>query len=211
MTIERKLQFATWIGTGVVVALAITRWTQVRLADGELGSYELFPLFGLLAFTFMWTHFVSGAIRRLVGAKEGTLRTFFTVTNWLVLAFILLHPGIFMFTLWADGLGYPPTSYLSIYVDLGARIALFMGTLSLIAFLAYELRRKFKKATWWRFVEYANIAAMFAILFHALTLGGEVATGWFKVVWILYGITLAASIGYNYYYNRKSKKEKRSA
>lgn len=211
MTTERKLQLGVWIGAAVVAALAILRWTQVRLADGELGPYELFPLFGLLAFTFMWTHFVSGAIRRLIGAAKETLRTFFIVTNWLVLAFILLHPGIFMFTLWADGLGFPPTSYLSIYVDLGARIALFMGTLSLIAFLAYELRRKFRKAKWWRFVEYANIAAMFAILFHALTLGGEVASGWFMVIWIVYGVTLVASIGYNYYYNRKNKKEKRVA
>jgi hypothetical protein len=211
MTIERKLQLGVWIGTGLLVAVSIARWAQVRLADGDLGSYELFPLFGLLAFTLMWTHFVSGAMRRLVGAKKGTLRTFFTVTNWLVLAFILLHPGIFMFTLWADGLGLPPTSYLSIYIDLGARIALFMGTLSLVAFLAYELRRRFKKASWWRFVEYANIAAMFAIFFHALTLGGEVASGWFRVLWILYGVTLAAAIGYNYYYSRRTKKEKRRA
>lgn len=211
MTTERKLQIGVWVGTGILVTLAILRWTQVRLGNGELGQYELFPLFGLLAFTFMWTHFVSGAVRRLVGAKEGTLRTFFMVTNWLVLAFILLHPGIFMFTLWADGLGFPPASYLSIYVDLGARIALFLGTLSLIAFLAYELRRRYRKATWWRFVEYANITAMFAIFFHALTLGGEVASGWFQTIWIVYGITLAASIGYNYYYNHKNKKDKRSA
>lgn len=206
MTVERKLQLATWIGTGLLVTLAIVRWIQIRLADGELGSYELFPIFGLLAFTLMWTHFVSGAVRRLVGAREGTLRTFFTVTSWLVLAFILLHPGIFLFTLWADGLGFPPMSYLSIYVDLGARIALFLGTLSFVTFLAYELRRRYKKATWWRFVEYANIAAMFAILIHSLTLGGEVASGWFRILWIVYGITLASAIGYNYYYNRKTKK-----
>jgi len=209
MTIERKLQLATWIGTGVLVAIAIIRWAQVRLTDGELGSYELFPLFGLLAFIFMWTHFVSGAVLRLVGAAPGTLRTFFSVTSWLVLAFILLHPGIFVFALWADGLGLPPASYLSVYVDLGARIALFLGSFGLVAFLAYELRRRYKKATWWRFVEYANVAAMFAIFFHALTLGGEVASGWFRVVWIGYGITLAVAIGYNYYYNMKLKQEKR--
>jgi len=211
MTIERKLQLATWIGTGALVALAVLRWTQVRLTDGELGSYELFPLFGLLAFIFMWTHFVSGAVRRLVGAAPGTLRTFFSVTSWLVLAFILLHPGIFVFALWADGLGLPPASYLSVYVDLGARIALLFGSFGLVAFLAYELRRRYKKATWWRFVEYANVAAMFAIFFHALTLGGEVASGWFRVVWIVYGITLVAAIGYNYYYSHKKKEEKHRA
>jgi len=206
MTIERKLQLGAWIGTGVAVTLAITRWAQVRLADGELGAYELFPIFGLLAFTFMWTHFVSGAIRRLVGARPDTLRTFVKATSWLVLVFILLHPGIFIYTLWADGLGFPPNSYLSIYVDLGARVALFLGSFSLIAFLSYELHRRYKKATWWRFVEYANIVAMFAILFHSLTLGGEVASGWFRIVWIIYGIILTAAIGYNYYYKRKLKR-----
>lgn len=211
MTIEHKIQLGTWAGTGVIVTLGVIRWVQVRLADGELGRYELFPLLGLLAFTLMWTHYISGTIARLVGAKEGTLRTFFTVTSWFVLALILLHPGIFMYTLWADGLGFPPFSYLSVYVDVGARIALAFGTLSLLAFLAYELHRRYKNASWWRFIEYANVIAMFAIFFHALTLGGEVASSWFTVIWILYGVTLAATIGYTYYYDFKHKKEKQHA
>ncbi len=208
MTTERKLQLGTWVGTAVLVTLAIVRWAQVRLADGEVGQYELFPLLGLLAFTLMWTHYVSGAVQNFVGAKEGTLRTFFAVTSWFVLALILLHPGIFMYTLWADGLGFPPTSYLSVYVDTGARIALGLGSLSFIAFLAYELHRRYKNASWWRFVEYANVAAMFAIFFHALSLGGEVASGWFSVIWIIYGVILATVIGYTYYYDFKHKKEK---
>lgn len=205
MTIERKLQIGVWVGTAILVLLAVLRWTQARLGDNQLGPYELFPLFGIVAFTLMWSHFVSGSIRRLIGAKEGTLRTFFIVTNWLVLACILLHPGLFLYNLWADGYGLPPTSYLSVYVDIGSRIALFFGTLSLAAFLLYELRRRYKKARWWHYVEYANIAAMFAIFFHALTLGGEVASGWFMILWIVYGIILAGAIGYNYYYNRKEK------
>ncbi len=205
MSIERKLQLATWLSVGVLVAITIARWAQVRLSDGELGSYELFPLFGLLAFTLMWSHFVSGAVRRIVKAGKGTLKTYFTVTNWLVLGLILLHPGIFLFTLWSDGFGLPPTSYLTLYTDVAARIALFLGTGSLIAFLAYELRRRFRTASWWRFVEYANIAAMFAIFYHGLTLGGELASGWFRLLWIVYGLTLLGSILYNYAHSKKEK------
>jgi hypothetical protein len=205
MTVERKLQIGVWVGTGILLGLAILRWTQARLSDGVLGPYELFPLFGLVAFTLMWSHFVSGTIRRLIGAKEGSLRTFFVVTSWLVLACILIHPVLFIYNLWIDGYGLPPESYLSVYTDITARIALFLGTLSLAAFLLYELRRRYKKALWWRYIEYVNIAAMFAIIYHSLALGGEVSSGWFMILWITYAITLVGAIGYNYYYNQKRR------
>jgi len=201
MKAASRLRIAAWLIAGSVVALALLRWSQVRLSDGEVGPYELFPLFGLSAFSLMWSHYVTDAIRRLIGAKDDALRQFFTITALIVLALILAHPGIFWYQLWSDGFGLPPVSYLSLYTDLASRLALILGSLSLVAFLAFELHRRFKSASWWRYVEYANVAAMFAIFYHALTLGGEVS-GWFRLVWFFYGLTLAAAISYNYYHKQ---------
>ena len=208
MTADRKVQLAAWLSTGTLIALTVAHWAATRLADGRLGPYELFPLLGLLAFTFMWFHYTINPVKIWMKASDDALKSYYAITGWIVLALILLHPGIFVFTLWLDGFGLPPTSYLSIYTELIPRIALFLGTLSLIAFIAYEFHRKFKEKKWWRWIEYANIAAMFAIFFHALTLGGEVATGWFRVLWFIYAIILAVAIAYNYFYKKREERKR---
>ena len=200
MTRAGKLKAITWTVTLGLAGLAAYQWSVVRLSDGELGPYELFPLLGLLAFTLMWSHYVSDAIRRWLKFDETVLHRYFTITAWAVLGLILLHPTIFWYRLWADGFGLPPGSYLGVYTDELARAALLLGSLS----LAFEFHRKFKDASWWKYVEYANMAAMFAIFYHALTLGGEVAVGWFRFLWITYGITLALSIGYTIYHKRRN-------
>ena len=204
MRAEKKLQLFAWSGALLLVAVAVLRWAQVRLGDGEVGPYELFPLLGLIAWSLMWTHYTVGPVQRWLKAKDGSLKTFFSITGWIVLAFILLHPTIFVFTLYEDGLGIPPASYVAVYPAALELFAIALGYLALCAFLAYEFHRRYKDRKWWRFVEYANVAAMFAIFYHALTLGGEIS-GWFLIVWIVYGITLAAAIAYNYYYKKQEK------
>lgn len=207
MTTAAKLRISSWTLTAIVSSLAIYRWYDVRLSDGSVGPYEFFPLLGLLAFSLMWSHYVTDAIRRFMDVDDAVLKSYFHITSWVVLFLILLHPGIFWVTLFNDGFGLPPASYLSVYTDAAARIALLLGTTSLVVFLAFELHRKFKDAPWWKYVEYANVAAMFAIFYHALTLGGEVASGWFRVLWLVYGLVLAGAISYNYYHKRVRRNE----
>jgi hypothetical protein len=87
------------------------------------------------------------------------------------------------------------------------RIALLFGSLSLLVFLAYELRRKYRQASWWKYVEYANVAAMFAILYHGFTLGQELSLPWLKGVWLFYAVTLAGAVVYNEVNKRRAKHE----
>lgn len=70
---------------------------------------------------------------------------------------------------------------------------------SLFIFLTYELRRWFDKKSWWKFVQYASDVAIVLIYIHSLNVGSLLQAGWLKTVWIFYGITLAASLGYMYY------------
>lgn len=205
MKSARGLQIFSWLlGIGVL-AVAFAAWSEVRLTGRELTAYDFFPVLGLSAFGLMWTHFVTGTLRRIYDLPSSTLKMYFKVTSWIVLALILLHPGIFVVKLALDGFGLPPFSYLQVYQDTLLRISLLFGTLSLLAFLAYELRRKYRKASWWKYVEYANVAAMFAILYHGFMLGQELSLSWLRVVWLFYTVTLAATVIYNEIYKRRAQ------
>ena len=207
MTLAKKLQLFSWALGIAVVVLALIAWAQVRLTGRPLTPYDFFPVLGLSAFGLMWTHYVVGSARRLTGAPAEALRQYLAVTRAIVFVLILLHPGIFLVSLWIDGFGLPPFSYWELYTDLAARTALLLGSISLVIFLAFELRRKFQLTPWWKYVEYANIAAMFAILYHGLTLGAELGLFWFRTIWFVYALTLVAAVAYNQIEKRRATHE----
>jgi hypothetical protein len=198
MTSEKKLVVAAWGLSAFVSLLAIFVWLQGmdwRFAEGPI-IYQLFPLFGLLAFSIMWSHYIAAAMRARLGAEKKVLHRYFETTSFLTLIAFLLHPCLLWFQLWKDGLGLPPQSHIQNYVAPSLRWAAALGSLSLLAFLAYEFRRVFQKKSWWRFVTYASDIAMVAIFVHGLKLGRNLYTGWFPYVWYAYGVGLVISIVY---------------
>ena len=65
-----------------------------------------------------------------------------------------------------------------------------LGSVSLLAFLAFEFHRWFADRPWWKYVLMASDAAMLAIFYHGLRLGSQLHGGWYRGVWWFYGITL---------------------
>jgi len=199
----RQLQAVAWGLSAVVTVAAITVWVQHQLHhSSELSTYSLFPLFGLLAFSLMWSHYIASVMRQYFKVDRSALHTYFEVTSTIVLVALLLHPGLLIWQLWRDGLGLPPGSYLE-YVGKSMQIFVIMGTISWFAFLSYELRRKFSKRSWWRFVGYASDIAMILIFIHALNLGHHLQEGWFKMLWYFYGATLLGALIYIHSQKRK--------
>ena len=124
----------------------------------------------------MWVHFVVGALRRYGGVANEGRDVFKTVSMGLVLALILLHPGLFWLALYLDGFGLPPQSYMEVYAtQLGF---LVLGTLGLVIFLAYELKRFFGGRRWWKYIEWLQAVGMAAIFVHAIGLGSELTIDW---------------------------------
>lgn len=200
-----KFQRIEW-GLGIlVVAASVLAWYQGRnvAAGGGLSVYDLFPLFGLLAFGLMWTHYVNGALRRYWKLEKSKNDLYWTVSVGLVLVLIIGHPLLLNYGLLRDGLGLPPGSYSSAYP--GKEQFLMLGTFALLLFLAFELRRWFSDKSWWKYVEYAQLVAMTAIFVHAVALGREVASGWFMALWWIYGITLATAVLYSRMIDMKQK------
>lgn len=205
MNNKSLLKIYSWVLAAAVTVLAVGVWAGERLG-GSITAYTIFPLLGLVAFSLMWTHYVLGSTRRLMKVDLKENKQYFKITGFIVLFLILLHPGILIATLYRDGFGLPPNSYLTVYAEPAMKGAIMLGTISLLIFLAYELHGKFKNKSWWKYVEYLQILAMFFIFYHGLTLGRELSIGWYKTVWYLYGVSLLAAVIFNYWYDKSTKR-----
>ena len=194
-------RISIWILSLLNVLAAFFIW--LPSATGGVTTYVLFPLFGIVAFGLMWSHYVSDALRRYFGLSDDVLNSHFRLTSYLVLFCILVHPFLLEFQLYLDGLGLPPGSLLAAYRGGVERLAILLGVVALTCFLAFELHRLFKDRNWWKYVEWANIAAMGLILWHGFTLGGELRTPWFQIVWVLYTVTFAVAVAYTGYHKRR--------
>ncbi len=180
-----------WAISFIACMLAFIAWSQDNGWPGsQLSAYLIFPLLGLLAYSLMWSHYVAGALREIIGLDKSVLSRYFELTSLAVLALISLHPGLLIYQRFRDGYGLPPHSYET-YVAPGLGWVTLLGTASLLTFWAYEFRRKFGKRSWWHYVQTASDIAMLVIFYHALRLGHQLH-GWFLGVWWFYGLTLIA-------------------
>lgn len=210
MKMKARAEFLTkacWAIALLAVLPAVIAWyTGPHGGFADVTGYNLFPLLGLIAFTLMWSHYIVAAIRLMLGLDKSVTRRFKQVTGWIVLAAIILHPSILVFTLWREGFGLPPSSYLKYYVAPNLQWAAGMGAFALLAFLAYELHRWFEAKNWWPYVQALSDAAMVLILVHGFTLGGDLSGGWFRLVWLFYAETFLAALGFMYYFRFKRKR-----
>lgn len=192
------LPLAAWLLVAIVLVLAFSSWAQtLRWHFSDVSTYQLFPIFGLIAFSTMWTHYVISALRKGLQLKRATLDNYYRITSYLVLISIVLHPGLLVWQLWRDGFGLPPGSYLR-YVGPSLRVAVLIGSASFFIFLAYEFHRIFRQMAWWRYLEWATDLAMIGIFYHGSVLGTQTHGGWFRIVWFFYGLSLIGILAYKY-------------
>lgn len=201
MTRRTALIITSWFLSALTIGLAFAVWAPRR---GSFNAYDLFPLFGLLAFGLMWSHYASGALRQWLRLPEDVLRQHFQITSAVVLFLLLAHPFVIELQLYLDGFGLPPESFAMLYPALIDRAALLAGAAALTIFLAFELHRFYRDRPWWKYVERANIAAMVLILWHGFILGGELRQPWFQLVWTFYAVTFVGAVGYTEYSKRRT-------
>lgn len=196
-----SFQIAAYSLSALVCIIAVVAWGQdYNWQFSPLTAYQLFPLLGILAFSIMWSHYVAGAARELLGISKDSLVRYFRYTGYAVLLLICLHPGLLILQRFRDGYGLPPGSYES-YVAPGLGWVTLLGTVSFFVFIAYEFHRKFGQRSWWHWVMEAGDIAMLAIFYHGLRLGGQLMNdGWFRTVWIFYGLILVAVLARSYFH-----------
>lgn len=189
-----RLSQFTWTTSLAVALIAILVWGQgLNWQFGKLSAYQLFPLFGLLAFSLMWSTYVAGSLRRRTEFDTTGMKAYYRYVGLAILVAIVLHPTILIWQLWRDGFGLPPNSYEA-YVGQAARWAVVISSLAWFIFLAYEFKRWFGKRWWWRYMATAGSVALIGIFFHALRLGINLQHGWFRYLWYFYGLSLIVMI-----------------
>lgn len=196
---QQLSRITAWTLLAAVCTLTIVAWGGTyNWHVWPLSAYVLFPLFGLLAFGIMWSHYMAGALERCWSLPRPALAGYFRWSGYAVLVLICLHPGLLIYQRFQDGYGLPPGSYES-YVAPSLSWLTLLGTASLLVFLAFELRRFFAKYSWWHYVADLGDAAMLAILYHGLRLGSQLQAGsWFRGVWLFYFATLLAVLIHKY-------------
>lgn len=200
-----SLPYLPWLLSASVSLLAVYVWGHsFGWHFRQLNAYQFFPVLGLLGFSIMWSHYITGAFKGTL-LKGVDLRNYFRFTSYAVLAAIVLHPGILIYQRFHDGYGLPPHSYES-YVAPGRGWVTLLGSVSLLAFLAFEFHRLYEHKSWWKYVVSAGDAAMLAIFYHGLRLGSQLQSGWFRSVWWLYGLSLIVVISHKYFGLLASKK-----
>lgn len=192
---QKNLAVGAWALAILTTLVAVIIWGQgLKWHFSGISTYQIFPVLGLVAFGLMWGHYIVAATRQYFQVDRAAIIQYFHLTSMVVLAAILMHPGLLIVQLARDGLGLPPESYYRVYGWLT-----ILGSISLCVFLAYELRRKFNQRSWWKYVERLNDIAMLAVYYHGLRLGTHTQVGWFHYLWYFYGATLAAALVYIYY------------
>ena len=152
---SRQLVWFAWAQAVVVTALSVFVWGDLYNWNiTPLSNYQLFPLFGLVAFSLMWAHYIVAAVRNYWQLDRQIIKGYFEVTSFGVLLTLLLHPSLLIGQLYADGYGLPPGSY-EFYAPTMTGVVL-LGTVSLGVFLLFELRRFFGDRSWWKYFSYAR-------------------------------------------------------
>ncbi|HWB38690.1 MAG TPA: hypothetical protein VG604_00420 [Candidatus Saccharimonadales bacterium] len=202
----QPLQIAAWVLSLIVSGLAIFVWGHDNgWQIWHFNAYQFFPVLGLLAWSLMWTHYVMGTLRELMGLPKEVLVRWFNYTGWVVLVAICLHPGLLIYQRFQDGFGLPPHSYES-FVAPGLGWITLLGSASLLVFLAFEFHRFYADRSWWHYVNDLCDLAMVAIFYHALRLGSQLMVDtWFKAVWWFYGLSLLAVLARKYYLKLRPK------
>lgn len=194
---EQAYDLVPWVLSIFVALLAVWAWgSTYNWQFAGFSTYQFFPVLGLTAYSIMWSTYAVGFLKKTV-LKTVSLKDYYRVTGYFVLLLIVLHPGLLIYQRFRDGFGLPPHSYES-YVAPGMAWITLLGSVCLLIFLSYELRRFFSKRKWWKYVVYAGDAAMIGIFYHSLRLGSQLQTGWFRTVWWFYGISLVMILAYNY-------------
>lgn len=168
----------------------------------DMDRLDIFPGLGLIAFVTMWWHFFVGFIGR-IRPDFKKFPGLHQVSAYWVFAAFMLHPALFVS--WGVDNGYelPPTQLYEDYAGDDKLGFITLGLLSLFAFLAYDIARLLHRWTpikrIWPFIDAASDVAFVGIWIHSLSLGANLEEGWFRVFWILLGLSGIGFIAYKRY------------
>ena len=188
-----NLRIVPWLLMILVLAISFLAWgLNIGWNSQAITVLTVFPLLGLLAWSIMWTHYILGAVG-VAGYNLPENKYYNKYSAYAVLALILLHPGLLIWQQWRVNSLLPPGSIYG-YVENSLKLFIFMGSLSLLIFLSFEVLNRMKNhqrvRKYWIVVSVSQMLAMTLIFVHAIALGGVLNQEWFLFYWVCLGALL---------------------
>lgn len=157
--------------------------------------FNLFPFFGLLAFSILWLHVMSGVFEPFL-RKYIDLDRFVRITAMIVLVALIAHPLLLFFAV--DFNLDAVFSYGKNYI--------FLGLIGWMLLITYDIGKLLQKkynffVRHWNKILLTSTIGFLLIFFHSISLGSDLQSGALRVVWIFYGVT--AILGTIYIYGVK--------
>ena len=168
--------------------------------DFRTSTLILFPLFGLLAFTFLWIQLMIGSLMPLLRKVYRRIERFHRIEGVFVLLFATLHP------LWLT-IGYGLETVIKRdYVSPEKKIYIYFAytalSLMYLTVTTALLSRWQKLQSWWRKIHLLNYVVFYVALIHSWNLGSDVQTTGLRILWWGYGIAVTAALGYRIFFRR---------
>jgi len=182
----------------------LVRYDSASFSFGRVALFEIFPAFGIVAFTVMWLHIVGGAFKARL-EKIIDFQKFVDVSSLVVLISLILHPVLMYLAFALNGGGSPLD-----YVAEGREYLILIAVVAWLVFISYDVLKKYKGKDivikYWFQIKLASTLGFFLVLYHSLGVGRDLQDGGLRTVWILYGITAAVATIYSYVYKPLKKK-----
>ncbi len=170
------------------VGILNTEWT-LNLKDF---IRNLYPLLGLVAFSTLWLHAISGVFEEWL-VKNFNLDRFINITVTLILVCFVLHPVLLLISV-----GFSFTTIFSF----GDADDIWFGIVGFLLLITYDIGKALKKhnlfVRHWNKILIISTIGFLLIFPHSLALGGDLQTGLLRKVWIFYGVTAILATIYTY-------------
>jgi hypothetical protein len=188
------------IGATLAVILPIfAHIRNVSWGDSSL-VISLFPIFGLLAFTLLWLHAMSGVFEEWL-RERFNFDAFVHWTALIILVSMLLHVFMLLTLIKFD--------LPSLFEH--SPVAMTLGLIGFILLLTYDIGKLFKKREFfsrnWNSILIISTIGFILIFFHSLMIGSDLQSGWLRWLWIFYGVTAILATIYTYGIKRYLKKK----
>ncbi|MCR4279491.1 MAG: hypothetical protein NUV78_02000 [Candidatus Zambryskibacteria bacterium] len=174
-------------------------WNPSLLTDGNALLAYLFPFFGLLAFTLLWLHAMSGVFEEWLREKF-EFDKFVHWTAIIILVSMILHVLMLLVI--------TRFNISSLFEHNPA--AIFLGIVGFVLLLTYDVGKIFRSREffvrhWDKTLVVSTIGFIF-IFFHSLMIGSDLQQGFMRWLWIFYGVTAILATIYTYGIKRFTKR-----
>ena len=152
---------------------------------------NLYPIFGLIAFSILWLHSISGVFESWL-RKQIDFNRYVKYTSTIVFISIILHPFIYLMIL-----DFNLGEIFSV-----SRLYIWLGIIGWLLLITYDIGKAFiQKSIFsrnWNKILLISTLGFIIIFFHSLGLGSDLQSGVLRKLWIFYGTTGIISTIYTY-------------